>query len=84
MSHTIPLGSPKYDQAVAVCNGDFSGKVSLRAWKSIDDYAANREPDVSVDVPDGLVVPLVRAYLERRIPSLVESWLPKLLDKLVR
>lgn len=84
MSHTIPLGSPRFDKAVVVCNGDFSGTVRFRAWKRIDDYAAEKEPDVSVDLPDGFAIPFVRAYLERQIPSLLQTWLPKLLDRLIR
>jgi hypothetical protein len=80
MSHTIHLGSPKYDKAIVVCNGDFSGKLSFRAWKSIDGWE-DREPDVSVDLPDGLGVPFVRAYLERRLSSAFETILPRLLDK---
>lgn len=83
MSHTIHLASPEFDKAIVVCNGDFSGKLQFRAWKSIDGWE-DREPDVSVDLPDGFGVPFVKAYILYRVPSLVETWLPKLLDRIIR
>lgn len=84
MSHTIPLGSPKFDKAIVICNGDFSGEIHFRAWKYIGDYTAEKKPDASVDLPDGLGIPFVKAFILYQASSLVETWLPRLLDKIIR
>lgn len=83
MSHTIELEVPEYDKAIIICNGDFSGTAHLRMWKLGFDFHKERAPDVDVDLPHGTVVAIVRAYLHRWLPSLAETWIPRLIDRLI-
>lgn len=83
MSHTIPIGVPDFDKAVIICNGDFSGIAHLRMWRSIDG-CETRSPDVDMDLPHGVIVGIVKAYILYRAAPLVETWLPKLLDRVMR
>lgn len=83
MSHTTPIGVPGYDKAVVICNGDFSGTAHVRMWRSIDGYET-RAPDVDVDLPHGTIVGIVHAYIMYRAAPLVETWLPKVLDRILR
>lgn len=83
MSHTILIAVPDYDKAVIICNGDFSGTAHLRMWKSIDGWE-RQSPDVDVDLPHGTIVGIVRAYVLYRAAPLVETWLPRLLDRILR
>ncbi len=83
MSHTIHLEVPGYSDAVIICNGDFSGTVHVRMWRKAGAADLNEAPDVDVDLPNGTVVALIRAYVQYTLPGLLESWLPKVLDMVV-
>lgn len=84
MAHTNNLDVRGYEKAIVIGNGDFSGTLHFRAWKNQDDCTRDAPPDVDVDLPHGFFTEAVKVYLYCKLRSAVDTYVPELLNKLIR